>query len=84
MNTYSFRPPSAQPPRYPQPLYVKIAETEFHETTADALADRLADLLDAQAAPAIDLFMAAQHRASTTSIGYQAFMSAVQARRLFG
>lgn len=84
MNTYSFHPQPVHTPRYPRPLYVRIAESEFNQTTADALVARLADLLNANAAPAIDLFMAAQHRASTTSIGYQAFMSAVQARRLFG
>ena len=68
----------------PQPLYVQIAAVEFMESTADALADRLAELVALNRAPATDLFMAALHHASTGSIGAQALLSAVQQRRIFG
>ena len=66
------------------PLYVQIADAEFTESTADALADRLAALVSAGAAPATDLFMAAMHHASTSSIGAQALLAAIQRRRIFG
>ena len=67
-----------------QPLYVQIADAEFTERTADALADRLAELVAANAAPALDLFMAAMHHASSGSIGAQALLAAIQRKRVFG
>ena len=67
-----------------QPLYVQISDAEFTESTADALAARLAVLVAIDAAPALDLFMAALHYASTGAIGAQALLSAVQQRRIFG
>ena len=66
-----------------QPLYQQIAAVEFSETTADALAGRLAELIAAHAAPATDLFMAAMYHASTGAIGVQALFSAIQQRRVF-
>lgn len=67
-----------------QPLYVQIADAEFTESTADALAARLAELVAADAAPSLDLFRAALHHASTGSIGAQALLAAIQQRRIFG
>ena len=67
-----------------QPLYIEIAVAEFSESSADALADRLAELVAANAAPALDLFRAAMHHASTGSIGAQALLAAIQRRRVFG
>jgi hypothetical protein len=67
-----------------QPLYQQIAAVEFSETTADALAARLAELVAANAAPATDLFMAAMYHASTGSIGAQTLLAAIQRRRIFG
>ncbi len=67
-----------------QPLYVQIADEEFSESTADELADRLALLIAADRAPALDLFRAALHHASTGSIGAQALLAAIQQRRVFG
>ena len=68
----------------PRPLYEQIAYEEFNETSADALADRLAELVAANAAPATDLFMAAMYHASTGTIGAQALLAKIQQRRIFG
>ena len=67
-----------------QPLYIQIAAAEFTESTADALAGRLAELVAAHQAPATDLFMAAMYHASTGRIGAQALLAAIQQRRVFG
>ena len=67
-----------------QPLYQQIAAAEFTESTADALAAHLAELVALNRAPATDLFMAAMHHASTGSIGAQALLAAIQRRRVFG
>ena len=67
-----------------QPLHVQIAAAEFTEQTADDLADHLAKLVAANAAPALDLFRAALHHASTGQIGAPALLEAVQRHRVFG
>ena len=66
------------------PLYVQIADREFTERTADALAVRLAELVASGVAPGADLFMAAMHYASTGRIGADALLVAIQNRRIFG
>lgn len=68
----------------PQPLYIQIADAEFTERTADELAGRLAELVASNAAPALDLFRAALHHASTGRIGAPALLAAIQRRRIFG
>ncbi len=67
-----------------QPLYQQIAAAEFTESTADAVAARLAELVAANVAPATDLFMAAMHHAATGAIGAQALLASIQQRRTFG
>ena len=67
-----------------RPLYQQIAAMEFTESTADALAARLAVLVAAGEAPPLDLFMAAMYHASSGRIGAQALLAAVQQRRIFG
>ncbi len=67
-----------------KPLYIAIAETEFSETTADALTDRLSRQIDANRAPALDLLLGALHYADQSAIGSAALLDSIQRHRIFG